>query len=425
MDWQENQAWNEGYDDATEGNSDSSGINESEQVKRARLKGFKQGLRDRAKRDADAKAYEEREQQRQVREDDRAYQANNPGDFECPYCLLVSLKRYARRCPICRGDVPQSYWQRVAESEEAKRQRNEEMRRRAEDERKRKEAAHQAWIQSPEYAANLKELQRNAAAKKRRHITAIAIAISVPLLLLISAILWVHKWVSASHGVRYGLLCERGVEVVKDDVEAVRWYRKSAEWGYAEGMYNLARMYSNGKGVTADDVEAIRWYQRAASAGNREAMNEIAYRYKNGDGLVQSDMEAVKWWQKATVHDGTIGGMANPIGMLELGEMYELGRGVPKDDAIAVKWYYEAARRGSVAAKGRVGWAYVSGRVREEKQTPGGLLLQALLGPGLSKNLELRRPRGIELLREAAAKGDEWSKTKLAEIGEPISTGKH
>lgn len=45
------------------------------------------------------------------------YKINNPGDFECPYCLLISLKRGARRCPKCQHDVETSYWQKVKERE--------------------------------------------------------------------------------------------------------------------------------------------------------------------------------------------------------------------------------------------------------------------------------------------------------------------
>ena len=35
----------------------------------------------------------------------------------------------------------------------------------------------------------------------------------------------------------------------KDEVEAVNWYRKSAERGYIGGQLNLGFMYENGLGV--------------------------------------------------------------------------------------------------------------------------------------------------------------------------------
>jgi TPR repeat protein len=51
----------------------------------------------------------------------------------------------------------------------------------------------------------------------------------------------------------------------KNDLnEAVRWYRKAAEQGYARGQAALGSMYSNGTGVKQDDEEATKWYKMAA-----------------------------------------------------------------------------------------------------------------------------------------------------------------
>ncbi|MEZ3524793.1 MAG: sel1 repeat family protein, partial [Muribaculaceae bacterium] len=47
--------------------------------------------------------------------------------------------------------------------------------------------------------------------------------------------------------------------------EAVRWYRKSAEQGFARGQYNLGHMYENGRGVGQNVEEAVRWYRKAAA----------------------------------------------------------------------------------------------------------------------------------------------------------------
>jgi TPR repeat protein len=56
-------------------------------------------------------------------------------------------------------------------------------------------------------------------------------------------------------------LYELGLGGTKQDyVEALKWYRKSAEQGDAGGKQGLARMYFEGKGVRRDYEEAARWY---------------------------------------------------------------------------------------------------------------------------------------------------------------------
>ena len=57
-----------------------------------------------------------------------------------------------------------------------------------------------------------------------------------------------------------GLIYSRGKEVLKDDKEAVRWYRLAAEQGFPEAQTNLGLMYGRGQGVEQDYAEAIKWY---------------------------------------------------------------------------------------------------------------------------------------------------------------------
>ena len=94
------------------------------------------------------------------------YRTNNPGDYECPACKMISLKTDASRCPLCRSDVPSEFWDRIR----LRKQLEDEKRRQAEEDR-------QKWLASPEYAKELEtaRLAAEAAAlsspeaeKKRR-----------------------------------------------------------------------------------------------------------------------------------------------------------------------------------------------------------------------------------------------------------------
>ena len=60
-------------------------------------------------------------------------------------------------------------------------------------------------------------------------------------------------------------LCAGGV--LKDDAEAVQWYRKAAEQGNDSAQWRLGLMYAAGEGVLKDHAEAVRWFRLAAGKG--------------------------------------------------------------------------------------------------------------------------------------------------------------
>ena len=68
--------------------------------------------------------------------------------------------------------------------------------------------------------------------------------------------------------------------MTKDYAEAVKWYRKSAEQGYAKGQAYLGDMYENGKGVKQDKNEAVKWYRKSANQGEefaKKALKRLGY----------------------------------------------------------------------------------------------------------------------------------------------------
>ena len=78
-----------------------------------------------------------------------------------------------------------------------------------------------------------------------------------------------------------GTMYGNGTGVLKDDKEAVKWYRKAADQGVAIAQYNLALMYDNGRGVLKDYVAAYAWYSLSAFNGvevGKEARDELAKR---------------------------------------------------------------------------------------------------------------------------------------------------
>ena len=63
--------------------------------------------------------------------------------------------------------------------------------------------------------------------------------------------------------------------MAKDEVEAVKWYRKAAEQNFADAQYDLGFCYANGQGVAKDYVEGYKWMLLAAAQGNEEAKRGV------------------------------------------------------------------------------------------------------------------------------------------------------
>ena len=92
-----------------------------------------------------------------------------------------------------------------------------------------------------------------------------------------------------------GLMYYNGEGVPQDYVEAVRWYRLSADQGLAAAQLNLGVMYDRGRGVPQDYVEAVRWYRLAVDQGFAAAQYNLGFMYDRGRGVPLDYVEALKW----------------------------------------------------------------------------------------------------------------------------------
>ena len=95
----------------------------------------------------------------------------------------------------------------------------------------------------------------------------------------------------------------------------MKWFRKSAEQGFADSAYYLARMYEAGRGVERDDAKAVDWYMKAAEKGDRRAQYSLGTMYENGKGVKADLEEALKWYRKSA--DKGYGMAADRIKSLE------------------------------------------------------------------------------------------------------------
>ncbi len=106
----------------------------------------------------------------------------------------------------------------------------------------------------------------------------------------------------ASAQVTLGLMYEYGRGVAKNDVEAVKWYRKAAEQGDADAQIYLGSRYGYGRGVAKDDAEAVKWYRKAAEQGVAVAQLYLGLMYAKGQGVLEDRVTALVWWSIAAAN---------------------------------------------------------------------------------------------------------------------------
>ncbi len=123
-----------------------------------------------------------------------------------------------------------------------------------------------------------------------------------------------------------------------DYATALREFRPLANQGVTAAQFNLALMYSEGKGVPQDYAEAVKWYRKAANQGDANAQFNLGNMYNDGRGVPQDYAEAVKWYRKAAAQ-----GQAHAQN--NLGLMYSKGQGVTQDYVRAHMWSNLAASR--------------------------------------------------------------------------------
>ena len=83
-----------------------------------------------------------------------------------------------------------------------------------------------------------------------------------------------------------GVMYATGRGVAKDEVEAVKWYRKAADQGDAGPQVNLGGMYWFGNGVVKDELEAYKWFLLSGAQGNELAKKSIP--------LIERDLTAAQ-----------------------------------------------------------------------------------------------------------------------------------
>ena len=82
--------------------------------------------------------------------------------------------------------------------------------------------------------------------------------------------------------------------------------RQAAEQGDAKAQFVLGSRYANGEGVLKDEAEAVRWYRLAAESGEAIAQSILGQMYVLGQG-VRKDFGLAHMWLNIASANGEEG----------------------------------------------------------------------------------------------------------------------
>ena len=135
----------------------------------------------------------------------------------------------------------------------------------------------------------------------------------------------------------------------------VKWARKAAEGGSADGQAVLGYILTSGPEHLRDLDEAHRWYERSAAAGNAPGALGYALSLARDAREPEQDKQVAEYLRRAA-------DTGLPTALYLLGIMTERGMGLQPDLAAAVELFRQAAEKGNRPSQARWGVALMEGK---------------------------------------------------------------
>lgn len=149
-----------------------------------------------------------------------------------------------------------------------------------------------------------------------------------------------------------------GADVERNLPRAVDLWRKAAESGNPEALWNLGFYTQTVDGPQKNVSLALNLYEKAALRGHPLALKRLVATYRGEYDLPPDEDKAAKWLlfaAKQTSPDAEL--------LYQLGEAYAYGYGLGQNDEAAFSAYEQAAQMGHPNALVRVGDFYSRGKV--------------------------------------------------------------
>jgi TPR repeat protein len=210
------------------------------------------------------------------------------------------------------------------------------------------------------------------------------------------AVLWYRRGAEAGNAAAMtalGTMALEGRGMPRDAQEGVRWLRAAADKNQLEGMYRLGRLLAEGKIVDKNAPEAVRLFSKAAEAGYVFAMVDLGLMYARGEGVAADPGSAASWYKRAA-------DLGNSAAMVNLGLLHAQGKGVTLDPAAAVALYRKSIGLGNSAGMHNLAWMLDSGKGVERKSPDEAADL-------IMKSLDRRYEFSLKQMKENSRS---WSK---------------
>ena len=137
-------------------------------------------------------------------------------------------------------------------------------------------------------------------------------------------------------------------------VECFGCFKKAADQGDANGLYNLGMCYLSGYGCKQDKDLAFKCFRTSADTGHPEAINNLGGFYRDGIVVEKNLESAAKCFERSA-------NLGNDYGLLNFALALQRGEGVEKDSSRAVELFREAAQRGNAEAMNSYGMCFFTG----------------------------------------------------------------
>lgn len=144
-----------------------------------------------------------------------------------------------------------------------------------------------------------------------------------------------------------GVCLLRGIGLLVNKSEAVKYFEMAAVQGYLGGQRKLGWCYMHGEGVKKDHANAIKWYKCAAQQGDVESKYSLAVLYLFGSDAIKDESKAINWLQQSAEQK-------HVDAQYLLAKCYRDGKGVAQNYTQAVKWYACAVKQGHEKGRRRL-----------------------------------------------------------------------
>jgi len=144
----------------------------------------------------------------------------------------------------------------------------------------------------------------------------------------------------------YALWLREGRTVEANPVEAIEWFKVSANKNFDRSLIELAKGYESGIAGRRDYREAVKLYRRARASEIKrdnspylQATYHLGRLYLKGLGVSPDSKKGLKFIREAA--NGNVN-----AALIEMGRIYEEGRYVVKDLNFALDYFLESKKRG-------------------------------------------------------------------------------